>query len=96
MATALASRSRPTGGDVFMLSYLDHRTVATTGEPPRARNPHHISRATVTDTLQLWFSRTRHGQFLRTRHPATHVAEHTVARLLQGLQRCLAQAGTTP
>ncbi|MER7579637.1 hypothetical protein [Kitasatospora sp. NPDC097691] len=91
---ALGDRLRPTGGDVFMLSYLDYRTVSTTGEPPRARNPHHLSRAAVTDTVQLWFSRTRDGLFLRTRHPDTVTAGRTVARFLDGIHRHLTGAAT--
>ncbi|MER7766726.1 hypothetical protein [Kitasatospora sp. NPDC096140] len=91
---ALGDRLRPTGGDVFMLSHLDYRTVSTTGEPPRARNPHHLSRASVTDTVQLWFSRTRDGLFLRTRHPDTGTAGRTVARFLDGIHRHLTGAAT--
>ncbi|MFB8172574.1 condensation domain-containing protein [Kitasatospora purpeofusca] len=96
VTAAFAGRLRPTGGDVFMLSYLDYRTLTTTGEPPHARNPHHISRATATDTLQLWFSRTRHGLFLRTRRPATALAGRTVTRFVHGLRQHLAEDGAAP
>ncbi|WP_416876190.1 condensation domain-containing protein [Kitasatospora sp. SC0581] len=90
--TALEGRLRPTGGDLFMLSYLDYRTVGTIGEPPRARNPHHISRATAADTVQLWLSRTRHGLFVRTRHPGTATADRTVARFLHAVHQHLTEA----
>ena len=69
---------RQVRSDIFMVSYIDYRTL------PGARlhesiAAHHISNASTADDAQFWISRTDDGLALRARHPDTLVSQ---ARLL--------------
>ncbi|WP_338893050.1 condensation domain-containing protein [Rhodococcus sovatensis] len=55
--------------DVFMISYIDYRTLP--GADADDRNAHHISNVTTADDAQFWVSRTCDGLALRSRFPDT-------------------------
>lgn len=78
---ALGDAHRRTRTDIFMVSYIDYRTLAG-NEAHESVNAHHISNVTVTDDAQFWISRTSKGLALRSRFPATDTAYATIDRFL--------------
>lgn len=74
--------------DVFMVSYVDYRTL------PGAevdRNAHHISNVTTADDAQFWVSRTHAGLSLRSRFPDTAQARAVIERFAAALAAVIAE-----
>lgn len=86
---------RQVRSDIFMVSYIDYRTL------PGARlhesiAAHHISNASTADDAQFWISRTDRGLALRTRYPDTPVARATITAFLDDVRASLSDAAGRP
>ncbi len=73
--------------DVFMISYIDYRTLP--GASAAERNAHHISNVTSADDAQFWISRTADGLFLRSRFPDTALGHDVIEKFAQTLTTVL-------
>ncbi len=79
--------------DVFMVSYLDYRSL------PGARlhetiAAHHISNVSTADDAQFWISRTDRGLALRTRYPDTDRARRVMDAFVDDVCSSLRNAAT--
>lgn len=79
---------RQARSDIFMVSYIDYRTL------PGARlhesiAAHHISNVSTADDAQFWISRTDRGLALRTRYPDTDRARRTMRAFIDDVRGSL-------
>ncbi|MEE3849157.1 condensation domain-containing protein [Gordonia sp. LSe1-13] len=81
--------------DIFMVSYVDYRTLpaATLRDELDA---HHISNVTTADDAQFWVSRTRGGLSIRSRYPDTPTGRATITSFLDQVRVVLDAAIAAP
>ncbi|MDJ0395141.1 condensation domain-containing protein [Rhodococcus sp. G-MC3] len=92
---ALGERFTRTREDVFMISYIDYRTLLR-GEGTHLR-AHHISNATTADDAQFWITRTGDGLSLRARFPDTEQAHAVIDRFVEQLTQVVrSNTGESP
>lgn len=85
---ALGDQFARTRHDVFMISYVDYRTLPGAGDA--LRNAHHISNVTTADDAQFWVSRTEDGLSLRSRFPDTPLGRSAIERFTDSLATLIA------
>ncbi|WP_428849438.1 hypothetical protein C5142_06845 [Rhodococcus sp. BGS-1C] len=84
---ALGDEFVRTREDVFMISYVDYRSLPGAGAS--ARRAHHISNVTTADDAQFWISRTDEGLSLRARFPDTPRAHRVVQQFATALTEAI-------
>lgn len=86
--SALGEKFVRTREDVFMISYVDYRSLPGAGAS--SRRAHHISNVTTADDAQFWISRTDEGLSLRARFPGTPRAHRVVQQFAAALAEAMA------
>ncbi|MDY6809938.1 MAG: condensation domain-containing protein [Actinomycetota bacterium] len=84
----------PVRKDIFMVSYVDYRTLPG-AELHDEIDAHHISNVTTADDAQFWISRTGRGLAIRTRFPDTVVGRATIREFLGQVRTILTSAVAT-